>query len=160
LPPALSPPHGDARGVDAERGRLGLRETQRGHAVVHRGGKRVLRAHAVVHRQHGAAGGGGQRAAQHVVRVQVTDDPAAAMEVHEQRQHGIHGHARWAHQPQRDAVGVEVAHQAHGRRVGLREGPAVAVGGAGLGGRLGVHGRHVALDHQVEQRTGLGVEHR
>ena len=54
-----------------------------GDAILHRGGKRRLRREAVLDGENFAARAVGELAAKHVVRVEVTNGPAAAVEVHE-----------------------------------------------------------------------------
>ena len=146
---------GDAARVDAQRRASRRAQRVAAHAVVRRGREAVLGAEPVVDRQHRDAGLQRQLAAQHVVRVAVADGPAAAVEVHQQRQRA----GRRPVQPQRDAVGRQVAHLGHRRRLGLRERAPLQVEAARVGRRQRVRGRHAAFDHQVDQGTGLGVEH-
>jgi len=80
-----------ARGIDAQLGGVITHPARGRDAVVHRGGETMLGSHAVVHRDHGAAGGNGQLAAQRVVGVQVADHPATAVEVHQHRRRGLPG---------------------------------------------------------------------
>ena len=154
-----------ARGIDAQLGGVVAHPARGGDAVVHRGREAVLRAHAVVHRHHRAAGGVGQLAAQRVVRVQVADDPAAAVVVHQHRRRALAlRRGLRVVQAQRDravrAVGLQVAGLGDRRRVGLRHRAALAVEGACVGRRQRVRRRDLALDHQVEQELGMGVQHR
>ncbi len=74
--------------------------------VVHGGRVRVLRGQPVVDRQDAEAAPVGERAAQVVVRVEVTEDPAAAVEPHEQ---AAAARPVRAVEAGADAVGLEVA---------------------------------------------------
>ena len=76
----------EAIGIEAECGGLLAHPPRCRDAVVDGRGKTVLGRHPIVHRNDRAAGAIGQLAAQRVVGVEVTDDPAAAVKVDQDRQ--------------------------------------------------------------------------
>ena len=165
LPPALSPPTARREASTPRSAACVAHPARGGDAVVHGSREAVLRAHAVVHRHHRATGAEGQLAAQRVVRVQVADDPAAAVVVHQHRRRRLAlGRGLGVVQAQRDrtqrSLGHQVARLGDGRRLGLRHGAALAVETARLGRAQRVRRRYAALDHQVEQELRLGMQHR
>ena len=74
-------------GVDLQQIGMLDRPVHRQLRIQKRRGKRVLRCEAVLHRQHRRTGTVGQLAAQHVVGRHIADAPAAAVAIHQQRQH-------------------------------------------------------------------------
>src|SRR5690606_34754620 len=75
--------YGDATLVDGELGSLPGDPRSGDDAIVERRGKRVLGREPIVDREHGAARAIRELPAERIVRVDVADRPAAAMEVHE-----------------------------------------------------------------------------
>ena len=69
--------------VGTDVGRVIVKPVQACPRILDRGGKRILRGKAVVERKHNAFGSARERAAHRVVRVEVADDPAAAMHIKE-----------------------------------------------------------------------------
>ena len=104
--------------IETERGCLTREPFDRGDAILHRGGKLVLRREAIVEREHRRRGVVAQRAAQHVVTLDVADNAAATM--NEQNRGAARAAGfRWdvsaqPHRPSRARQG-EVAHLADDR---------------------------------------------
>ena len=76
----------ESAGVDPQGLRIAENILRGEKAVVDGRRKRVLRRQAIVDREHRAAGAERQLTAHHVVRVEVADGPAAAVEEHQRRQ--------------------------------------------------------------------------
>ncbi len=108
LPPALSPPTAMRVGSIASAAALRVRPARRGDGVVHRRGKAVLGTEAIVDRDHRAHREVGELAARHVVRLEVADGPAAAVEEHQRRQHLAVLRSHGTVVPHADAAGVEI----------------------------------------------------
>jgi hypothetical protein len=148
--------------IEAQRRGLAAHPARGGQHVVDGGGKAVFGAHAVVDRDHRAPRAVGQLPAQHVVRVEIADDPATAVVVHQHRQRAGARTQRPV-QAHRDgavrAVRGEVAHLGHFRGQRLRGGAALAVEGPRIGGRQRVGRRNAARLDEVEQGARLGMQH-
>ena len=80
LPPALSPPTMQTRGIDAELFRMVGGPFGRGDAVLDGGGKAVLGREPVIDGEHQQLAFMGELAADHVMGLEIADHPAAAME--------------------------------------------------------------------------------
>ena len=121
----------------------------------------MLWPHAVIHRDHHATGLLAQRAAQHIVRVQIANGPAAAMQVN-QGGHGLGGRNRVVH-PHSNVharmVEMQVLHPPHLGRIGLRERAPRPVRNAGFDRRLRVNRRNALFAQESHQGLGLRVEH-
>ena len=86
LPPALSPPIGDAGGVTAEIGRVRGDPRPRGDAVVDRARELRLGREPVVDRHHDRVDRIAEQAAREVVRLERAGDPTAAVQPDDDRQ--------------------------------------------------------------------------
>ena len=120
LPPALSPPTARRLGVHAQLGGMGDDPARGRPGVVGGGGEFVLGGQAIVHRDHAGAGLRGELPAEDVMRLQIADHPAAAVEVDVDRQPRGVGHSRRPVEAERDltrrALGGEVPYRADGGR--------------------------------------------
>jgi hypothetical protein len=130
-----------------------------GQAVLERSRRTVLGREPVVHRHDDAPGASGQQAARGVGRLEVADDPAAAVEPDEQPPVGPHGLGRRVHADGHVAVGaghgavvdpLDLDQRLHHRQ------PAVEPTGVGEG-QVG-EGRAPGRGHPVEQLLHLRVE--
>jgi hypothetical protein len=150
------------QGVDAQRGRLMYGPFERRQAVEVGRREAMLRPHPVVDGYHHHAGLGAQAAAQHVVGVEVTDGPAAAVVIHQRGEcRSAAGRGLVLPHHEAGAVGADlvVGHGTDFGRVGLTETASGAIGYAGLLGGLGVHRWDAVVFHQFEQDGGLRIEH-
>ena len=148
--------HGQPARVRAQFGGAGGGPDGGGVAVLVGGGEAVFGREAVVHGDEDAARAGGQLAAGHVRRVEVADDPAAAVEPDEQGQ----------------ALGLDGAVDAHGdvargagdgavldaRHLRAGDGGGQAVGLAHGPGILRVDGRGAERGELVKHHLRLGME--
>ena len=127
-----------------------------GDAVLDGGRERALGREAIVHREHGAARAERELAADDVVRVEVADGPAAAMEEHERRQDLIGHRAIHAHG---DLFrGNQQPHLGDLRRFGGENRAGIAVDPARDERRHGVIRRQRRARDALEQRRGLRMQ--
>ena len=148
-----------ARRIEPERAGLRAHPARGGVGVFDGRGEAVLRRHAVVDRHHRAARAVGQLAAQRVMRVEIADDPAAAVVVdqHRQRARAVLPIGRY----RRSGMGPCGPSAARSRTsatsggIGLREEAPLAVEVARVDRRQRVRGRNAAFDHAGRAAHGL-----
>ncbi len=150
--------------VQSQFGCMVFHPIRRSQAVVHRCGEPVFGCHPIVDRDDGAAGTVGQFAAQGVMRIKVTHEPAAAMVIHQYRQDIALVKWRRAIKPHGNGtvfgLRLQVTHFGNGRRLRLGKMPPFPVQQTRLCRSQGMGGWNVALLDEVEQGLSLGVQHR
>ncbi len=154
---------GEPRRIDPERRALPGDPGGRGEAILDRGREFVLGRQAVVDRDDGAAGGIGEMAAERVVRFDIADDPAAAVEIDQHRQVRRRRGAGAAIEAQRNGAAIrprcrEVADLRDRRRLGGQHFAGGAEQPARLDGADRLIGRPPREAYHLQNRFCVGIE--